>query len=79
MKMSDETINLLRSIDNRLKELLRLEVESHFDDGDTKKQRIAKLYKMGFDNAEMAEIVNSSEGSVRGTISTLRKEGVIDE
>lgn len=75
---NSDTTELLRSIDTRLKWLLQLEIEDHFDEGATNQEKIGKLYQMGFSNQEMAEIVGTSEGSVRGTISKLRKEGEIE-
>lgn len=68
----------LESIDNRLKWLLQLKVEEQFDDGATNKAKVKKLYQMGFENDEMAEVVGTSEGSIRGTLSDLRSEGEID-
>lgn len=76
--MDEEAKELLRRIDNRLKWLLKFEAEDYFDDGATNKEQIRVLYQMGFDNSEMAELVNTSEGSVRGALSTLRDEGKID-
>ena len=74
----DETKALLRSIDNRLKYLLQLRVEGHFDDGATNKEKVQLLYEMGFRTDEMAEIVGTSTGSIRGTVSSLRNEGLVD-
>lgn len=76
--MTEDTEELLESIDNRLKWLLKLEAESHFDDEATNKEKVRMLYQMGFDNPEMAEIVNTSEASIRSTLSDLDSEGVID-
>ncbi len=36
------------------------------------------LYQMGFDNSEMAEIVYTTEASIRSSLSDLDNEGVID-
>lgn len=69
---------LLESIDNRLKWLLKLEIEKQFDDSITNKEKVRILYEMGFDSPEMAEIVGTSKGSIRGTLSALRDEGEID-
>lgn len=73
-----DRIELLNSIDNRLKWLLQLRVEEQFDDSATNQEKIRMLYQMGFSNQEMAEVVGTSEGSIRGTISKLRKEGEIN-
>jgi len=74
----DETKELLKSIDNRLKWLLQLRVDEQFDDGATNKEKVKTLHQMGFGNEEMAEVVGTSESSIRGTVSTLRNEGEID-
>lgn len=74
-----ETTALLESIDNRLKWLLQLRVEEQFDDSATNKQKVKMLYQMGFNNQEMAEVVGTSESSIRGTVSQLRKDGEIDQ
>lgn len=76
--MDEETKELLESIDNRLKWLLQFQVEEHFDDGATNKEKVRMLYEMGFSNGEMAEIVGTSEGSIRGTLHSLREDGEID-
>lgn len=73
-----DTKAVLESIDNRLKWLLQLRVEEQFDDSATNQEKIRMLYQMGFSNQEMAEVVGTSEGSVRGTLSTLRSRGEID-
>ena len=71
------TDDLLQSIDNRLKWLLQLRVEEHFDDGATNKEKVKKLYQMGFENDEMAEVVGTSAASIRATLSDLRSQGEI--
>ncbi|MFC6757685.1 MULTISPECIES: hypothetical protein [Haloarcula] len=76
--MDEESKELLESIDNRLKWLLQLRVEEKFDDGATNKEKVKMLYHMGFANEEMAEVVGTSESSIRGTVSTLRSEGEIN-
>lgn len=76
--MEKETQELLKSIDNRLKWLLKLEVEDQFDNGATNKTKIKVLYKMGFSNGEMAEVVSTSKASVRATLSNLRDEGAVE-
>jgi len=76
--MDEEAKELLESIDNRLKWLLQLRVEEQFDDGATNKEKVKLLYQMGFSNQEMAEVVGTSDSSIRGTVSTLRDDGVID-
>lgn len=77
--MGEEVKELLRSIDNRLKWLLKIEVETQFDEGATNKEKVKMLHKMGFNTDEMAEVVGTSEGSIRSTRSDLREEGVIDD
>lgn len=69
---------ILKSIDDRLKWILRLLVEEQFDDDATNKEKVKLLYQMGFENAEMAEFIGTSESSIRGTVSTLRSEGEIE-
>jgi hypothetical protein len=76
--MDEETKDLLRSIDSRLKWILKLEAESQFNEEATNREKVEKLYRMGFDTGEMDEIIGTSEGSIRGTRSNLRDEGVID-
>lgn len=76
--MASDTDDLLRSIDRRIKSLLRLKVEDEFDDDATNKEKVKLLSQLGFDTAEMAEIVGTSQSSIRGTQSTLRAEGEID-
>ena len=76
--MDEETKEVLDSIDNRLKWLLRFRVEEQFDDGATNKEKVKLLYRMGFDSQEMAEVVGTSASSIRGTVSTLRDEAEID-
>jgi len=76
--MDGETKELLESIDNRLKWLLQLRVEEQFDDGATNKEKVKLLYQMGFSDQEMAEVVGTSESSIRGTVSTLRDDEEID-
>lgn len=73
--MSEE---ILKSIDDRLKWILRLLVEEQFDEDATNKEKVKLLYQMGFENAEMAEVIGTSESSIRGTVSTLRSEGEIE-
>lgn len=77
--MDQEGKELLESIDNRLKWLLRFEIENSFEDSTTKKEKIRELYQMGFSNEEMAEVANTTKGSVRATLSDLRGEGEIDD
>lgn len=74
---NSDTYDILESIDTRLKWLLQLRMEEYFDEDATNQEKIKKLYQMGFNNEEMAEVVGTSEGSVRGAISKLRKEGKI--
>lgn len=76
--MDEETKDLLRSIDNRLKWLLQLHIEEEFKDGATNREKVNLLYQMGFSNQEMAEVVGTSASSIRGTVSTLRDQGEID-
>ena len=76
--MDEEAKEMLESIDNRLKWLLRFRVEEQFGDGATNKEKVKLLYQMGFSNQEMAEVVGTSASSIRGTVSILRKEGKIE-
>jgi len=75
--MDEESKELLQSIDNRLKWLLQLEVKEQFDDGATNKQKVKVLHQMGFETDEMAEVIGTSDSSIRGTLSTLRSEGEV--
>lgn len=70
---------ILESIDHHLKMLLRLEVEEELEEMDTNKEKVKVLYKMGFENKEMAEMIGTSPGSVRSSLSTLRDDGKIDD
>lgn len=70
---------LLESIDHRLKMLLKLEAQKRLDDLDTNKEKVKELHGMGFENAEMAEMIGTTAGSVRGTKTSLRQEGEIDD
>jgi DNA-directed RNA polymerase specialized sigma24 family protein len=74
----DET-ELLESIDHRLKMLLRLQVEDKLEDMDTNKEQVRVLHEMGFSNQEMAEMIGTSAGSVRASLSSLREDGEIDD
>ncbi|GAB3679666.1 hypothetical protein GCM10028857_01350 [Salinarchaeum chitinilyticum] len=76
--MDRDSKELLESIDNRLKWLLQLRVEEQFDDGATNKEKVKMLYRMGFSTQEMAEVVGTSESSIRGTVSQLRDEGLVE-
>jgi predicted ArsR family transcriptional regulator len=76
--MDEKDKELLESIDNRLKWLLKLEVENQFDDDATNKEKVRMLHQMGFDNPEMAEVVGTSKASIRATLSDLREEGAIE-
>jgi DNA-directed RNA polymerase specialized sigma24 family protein len=78
MTMDEETKELLKSIDNRLKWLLQLRAEERLEEEDTNKQKVKILYQMGFSNQEMAQIIGTSPGSVRGTVSKLKDEKKID-
>lgn len=76
--MSGDTTDVLKSIDNRLKWLLKLRVEEQFDEDATNKEKVELLYQMGFENGEMAEIVGTSKSSISGTVTHLRNEGKIE-
>lgn len=73
------TEDILQEIDRKLHYLVRLQVEEKLDADATNKEKIKTLQKFGFSNSEMADIVGTSEPSVRGTLSKLRKEGEIDD
>lgn len=75
--MSEE-IELLRSIDQRLKWILQLQVKEHFDEDLTVKQQVRELNKMGFSNQEMAEVIGTTKNTVSKEKSILRKEGEIE-
>jgi len=69
---------LLESIDHRLKMLLKLRVKETLEDHETNKEKVKLLHEMGFNTAEMAEMIGTTPGSVRGTRASLREEGEID-
>jgi len=70
---------VLESIDHRLKMLLRLEAEEKLEDMDTNKQKVKTLHEMGFETKEMAEMIGTSAGSIRGSLSSLRDDGEIED
>jgi CRP-like cAMP-binding protein len=69
---------LLESIDHRLKMLLKLIAKETLEDHESNKEKVKLLHEMGFDTAEMAEMIGTTPGSVRGTRASLREEGEID-
>jgi hypothetical protein len=69
---------LLESIDHRLKMLLKLEAKETLEDYETNKEKVKLLQGMGFGTAEMAEMIGTTPGSVRGTKASLREDGEID-
>lgn len=79
MTTSDEVVEHLENIDNRLKWLLTLRIEEHFDDESTNEERVELLHKIGFSNDEMADMVGTSSDSIRATLSNLRAKGVIED
>jgi Mn-dependent DtxR family transcriptional regulator len=76
IKMNNK--ELLESIDNRLKTLLKLRAKDYLEEDSTTKEKVKKLYKMGLTNGEMAEIIDTSKSSVSGTVSHLRSKGEIE-
>jgi len=70
---------VLESIDHHLKMLLRLEVEEKLEEIDTNKEKLKVLHEMGFENKEMAEMIGTSPGSVRASLSTLRDDGEVND
>lgn len=70
--------DILESIENTLKQLLAIQVESQFDEDATNREKVKRLYSLGFNNTEMAEIIGTSTSSIRGTVSSLRSDGEID-
>lgn len=76
--MDEDIKMLLESMDNRLKWLLQLKFEEYFDEDAPNKEKVQKLYQMGFSTQEMAEVIGTSPGSIRGTLSQLRNEGEIE-
>lgn len=69
---------ILESIEGTLKQLLAIQVNTQFDEDATNREKVKRLYTIGFDNSEMAEIVGTSESSIRGTVSSLRSDGEVD-
>lgn len=76
---SKSELEVLESIDHRLKMLLKLQVEDKLEEYDTNQEKVKVLYEMGFDNSDMADLIGTSEGSIRGTLSNLRNNGEIDD
>lgn len=77
--MTMNEIEILKRIDERLKWILALQVRNGFDEGLSKKEMVEELHPFGFTNAEIAEIINSSEGSVRKYKSMLKDEGRLND
>lgn len=69
---------ILENIENTLKQILAIQVDTRFDEDASNRDKVKRLYSMGFDNSEMAEIVGTSESSIRGTVSSLRSDGEVD-
>jgi len=69
---------ILESIDHHLKMLLRLEVEDQLEEIDTNKDKVKVLHEMGFETKEMAEMIGTTSGSIRASLSNLRENGDID-
>lgn len=69
---------LLRSIDNRLKWLVRLQARSALEDK-TSKEQVKTLYRMGFERKEIAEILDKTSNNVGTQLSQLRSAGQLDE
>jgi DNA-directed RNA polymerase specialized sigma24 family protein len=76
---SKSELELLESIDQRLKTLIRLKIQDEIESYETTKEKVKVLNELGFNNSEMAEIIGTSEGSVSGTLSRLRSNGEIDD
>lgn len=76
--MEDSERELLKSIDNRLKWMLALQLENMFEDGATNRDKVKVLYEIGLSNSEMAEVIGTSKSSIRGTVSSLRSDDEID-
>lgn len=76
--MSRGEEDILESIDNTLKRLLAIQVEAQFDEDASNRDKVKRLYDLGFDNDEMAEIIGTSQSSIRGTVSSLRSDGEIE-
>lgn len=77
--MDDEQKELLRSIDSRLKALLRLRLEAYFDEDASTREKVKFIYNMGFSNQEIADFIDSTPNSVSTTLSRLRSDGEIDD
>lgn len=76
--MSSDTDDLLRSIDACLKLLLRLKIGEPFGEDATNRDKVKVLYQLGFDTAGMADVMGTTEGSIRATKSDLRSDGEIE-
>ena len=69
--------DLLKSIDNRLKWLIRLQVKQSLEDKKSKEQ-IKTLYRMGFEPGEIGEMLDKTKNNVSAQISQMRSKGEID-
>lgn len=76
--MTRSEMEILESIEDTLKQLLAIQIEDQFDEDATNRDKVKRLYNLGFDNTEMAEIIGTSTNSIRGTVSSLRSDGEID-
>ena len=70
---------VLESIDRSLNGILKLLAEDKLSEKSSVQDKVKKLYKMGFNNGEMAEIIGTSKSSVSGSLSHLRSDGEIDD
>lgn len=76
--MSDE-VELLESIDHKLKMLVTLAASERVEDLETNKAKVRELHSIGLGTNEIAELIQTTPASVRAAKSNLRQEGVIDE
>ena len=76
--MSRSQKDILESIDNRLKYLLKLQAKENFDEEATIKQKVKQLHPMGFSNQEMADIIGTTSKTVAARKSDLKSEDKIE-
>lgn len=77
--MSRSQKELLKSIDDRLKHLLRLQAMEQLENDATVKEKVRQLHPMGFSNQEMAEIIGTTSGTVSNYKSELNKEDEVED
>lgn len=75
----EDLIKIMEGVSYKLNLMLNLLIDEKFDEDTTNKEKIEFLYSFGLSNKEMAQILETSEGSVRGTLSSLREQGRLED